>query len=236
MYLFLLLFYFIYSRAYHKHLSPNEWHSIRSLLQNKETPLQIKHKLNHILYKKHENLAERIAYQFKKLHTYKCRYISQSDLYLSAKRGLYKAITNYNTTYSFYPYVKIYIEGELYKCLTDYLPIQFTTKSNSYCSIKTNYIARIKNKDIVNKITKQQDTNKYIDYEKLYYPSSIPEYFNEWELINSSSLTPFQMRILYIKYKYFICGKKISNKKLAQYMACSEEKVRYNLKYIIRKI
>lgn len=232
MYLFILLFCFICSRAYHRPLHPNEWLSIRRLLQNKETPLQIRQKVNHILYKKYENHAERMAYNFKKLHTYKCSHIISSDLYLSAKIGLYKAIKNYNPNYLFHLYVNIYIQGELYKCLTDYLPIQF--KGNSSSLMKTNYIARITNKEVIYKKSKI-NTNKYIDYETLYYPSSIPEYFNNlnWEQIADFPLTPFQRRILYIRYKYFISGKKISNKKLAQYMGCSEEKVRYNLKQII---
>jgi hypothetical protein len=241
-----------YSESYEPHLRRNEWSHIRRILQNKETPPEIRQKTQQILYKKYENLAERMALQFKQIHAYKCTYIMQRDLFLYAKMGLCKAIKNYKPSYCFSPYVKIYIQGELFRSLTDLLPLQFITPKtsigyitppeggyntvrpslmrksvNMVVGIKDSYIAKIQ----TNERTKEINW-KYIDYNKLYYPSTVREYSyqSEWE---GNQFTPFQKRVLYIKYHYLLRGIKITNKKLSEYMGCSEEKIRYNIKRII---
>jgi RNA polymerase sigma factor (sigma-70 family) len=60
---------------------------------------------------------------FRRFHFHKCRNIRTADLILSAKMGLYQCVRNYNGNTSFYPYLRIYLEGALYKGMTEYFPI-----------------------------------------------------------------------------------------------------------------
>ena len=66
---------------------------------------------------------------FKKYHKQKCYNINIEDIILSSKLGLFKSIKKYKGTYNFENYAKKYIQGELYKCLTDFHEINNIPKS-----------------------------------------------------------------------------------------------------------
>ena len=242
-------------------LNNKQWIQIRSLLNNKNLPCSMKNKINYILYKKYETMAFLKAYHFKKNNYYKCKYISLSELSLYSKMALYKAIKNYNPNYHFYNFLKIYIQSELYKGITDLYPICPITKTE-----------RMKKKTI--SITDYQKLNvsekKIIIMKRIHYKKSLDTKFigkDEWlidknipyddyldssnkitqviferdkyekiwyKINNSYFLTPFQKRIFKLKYDFYL-NKIRSNREISKLMVCSEEYVRKNLLQIFRE-
>jgi DNA-directed RNA polymerase specialized sigma subunit len=249
-------------------ITNEQWNHIKNILKNKSTNPSIKKKVHHILYTKYENMAYWKAYQFKKFHSYKCRDISLAELSLYSKIGLYKAIEKYNPQYHFYPYLDTYINGELFKGLTDLYPI---------CSISKRERMKKKNFSIIHFVPSQtyKGDNKELQLErfenaitsekkalfikKLMHNKLLNTKFvgkddwlidknlnhNEnavlqtivdketyeevWYKINHSlDITPFQKRIFYLKYDSHF-NKIRSNRKVAEFMECSEEYVRRQL-------
>ena len=253
-------------------ITNEQWIHIKNILKHKDTPTSIKKRVHHILYTKYENMAYWKAYQFKKFHSHKCRDISLVELSLYSKIGLYKAIEKYNPQYHFYPYLDTYINGELFKGLTDLYPI---------CSISKRERIQKKNFSLINfeqlKIKNKYDDNKELElqrfenaittekkalfmrkmlHNKLLNTKFIGKddwlidknlnhnentvlqtivdketYEEVWYKINHSlDITPFQKRIFYLKYDSQF-NKIRSNRKVAEFMACSEEYVRRQLSF-----
>ena len=99
----MLLFPFIFSlyclsiRIYaYNNLSRENWKTIKHILVHPKTPSSIQSKVRKIIYDKYQNWAIHKAYEFNRLHKYKCRNIDVSDLILYSLEGLHRATLKYN--------------------------------------------------------------------------------------------------------------------------------------------
>ena len=185
-----------------------------------------------ILYNAYEKWAIKKAIDFKNLHKYKCNNIKIEELVFSSKIGLFKAIKKYNGKYDLINFSNIYVNSELFKVLTDKYSLSILPKSH-----------RCKNKSKLSK----QELFRY----KLLLNTKFSCYYESWQLdtifvnnneeisnkiikkyydINKlnlllSNLSPFSIRILFLKY-YNDDNKNFSNKKISELMGCSEETIR----------
>lgn len=258
-------------------LTDEQWSHIKNILKHKDTPPSMKKKVQHILYAKYEKMAYWKAYQFKKFHSHKCRDISLVELSLYSKIGLHKAIEKYNPQYHFYPYLDTYINGELFKGLTELYPIcsiskrermekkdfsvimPFSLPSGSALSIGDNkelqlerfensimtekkafFMKKMLHRKLMNtKFLGNDDwlIDKNLNHNENAVLQTIVDketYEEVWYKINHL-LTPFQKRILHLKYDSQF-NKIRSNRKVAEFMACSEEYVRRQLSTFLGKV
>jgi len=220
------------------YLSIFQWRTIKSLIQNPGTTYSMKKKINNILYNYYEGWAINKAFQFKKKHNYKLKHISGDELSIYSKKGLCDAIKNYNGKNSFTNYATIYINGELYKGLTELYPITSIPKSERIVKKKykgkewfhykrklnTKFVGKdewLIDKTIDNKIENQLSTevlDKYIEF---------------WKKINN--IDAFSKRVFEYKYD-FLLEKQRTNKHISNLMVCSEEHIRKNLQNTLEKI
>lgn len=241
-------------------ITNEQWNHIKNILKNKSTNPSIKKKVHHILYTKYENMAYWKAYQFKKFHSYKCRDISLAELSLYSKIGLYKAIQNYNPNYQLYPFMKIYIQGELYKGITELYPIcsiskeerkkrktisredyqNLTSDEKKLLFMKRKLYKRLIDTKFIGKEDWIIDKNRDDDFMdgsniNLQSISERDKYEKVWYQINNQSfITPFQKRIFQLKYDFYL-NKIRTNREIGELMVCSEEYVRINLSRMVDK-
>lgn len=112
------------------YLSKSQWQSIHSLLKNPSLTVEMRNKINTIIYNSYETYALVKAYEFKTFHKYKCQNIKLDELKLYSKVGLSKAVKKYNGCSYFTNYADKYIKWELYKGLTDLYPLTSIPKSD----------------------------------------------------------------------------------------------------------
>ena len=233
---------------------------IRNLLNNKNLSNSMKKKIHYILYVKYEKIAFFTAYQFKEKNYYKCKYISLRELSLYSKIGLYKAIQNYNPNYQLYPFMKIYIQGELYKGITELYPIcsiskeerkkrktisredyqNLTSDEKKLLFMKRKLYKRLIDTKFIGKEDWIIDKNRDDDFMdgsniNLQSISERDKYEKVWYQINNQSfITPFQKRIFQLKYDFYL-NKIRTNREIGELMVCSEEYVRINLSRMVDK-
>jgi hypothetical protein len=219
------------------HLSVSQLRVINSLITHPTISPNMRNKINSVLFNYFEKWAIHQAFVFKKYHCFKCRSIKGEELGIYAIKGLVDGIRNYNGKSKFIDYIKIYINSQLLKGMTDLQPLTFIPK----------HVRRSKN--WMSKITKHQKNKKYL--KKTLNPSFIgtnnwmveknqkeettqlekiidDEYIaNVWLKIND--IDEYSKNIFYLKYNYQF-EKIRSNKNISLIMNCSEEKVRKNLK------
>jgi hypothetical protein len=114
----------------HGYLSSSQWKSINSLIKNPSLTPSMRYQINKVMYNSYEKYALKSARNFKKLHKHTCRNIKLDELNIYSKFGLYRAIEKYNGSYSFINYVNKYVNGELYRGLTELYPLSSISKSN----------------------------------------------------------------------------------------------------------
>lgn len=83
---------------------------------------------NHI-YMNHHNWTIHYTNNFIKNNEFYLKPSQHNELYIYAIRGLLKAIENYDGRGNFYNYGKIYMNGELYKGITDLGPMRLLPHS-----------------------------------------------------------------------------------------------------------
>lgn len=220
----------MYIHAYNN-LSSENWKTIKHILVHPKTPPYIQSKVRKIIYDKYENWAIHKAYEFNRLHKYKCRNIDVSDLILYSLEGLYRATLKYNGISYFHNYANIYISGSLYEGLTELQPITILPKSirrQSHHDIKVEY--NYQYKKLLN--TRFVSYDEYWMFENMQknIRNEKEEYFlfqEFWNQVNIH-LDPFSKRVFHYKYNYFLDVIR-SNKNIGEYMGCSEENIRINL-------
>ena len=240
LYIFVIFNLFIFSTK--SYVSPLYLNKSTFEILNKifKNPLCDRDKSEKILYKYFEKWAISKAYEFKKLHKYKCSNIFIEDLIIGSKIGLLKSVRKYNGKSPFPNYANIYIKSELLKILTSHfslspLPKSYRIKSKTNMSDNDKIIykkllnTKIINGDYIWQLEKM-NYNKYND-DML---TNINNKYKLEEIINkiNASLTPFLKRIFYLKYNTDFKPIR-SNKQVATLMCCSEECIRKNLKKIL---
>jgi hypothetical protein len=194
----------------------------------------MRNKINKVMYKYYENYALQSACNFKKNHKNTCKNIKLDELKLYSKFGLYRAIEKYNGSFSFINYANKYINGELYRGLTELYPLSSISKSKRRnikgCKDENNKLVRLFTKFI-------SYENNWI-FDKYYGKYNYEEYYNNslqkiiymednnnlFQFVNKN-LDTFSKRVFYYKYDidYNILR---STKEISILMCCSEEKVR----------
>jgi len=249
---FILFFTHYLTNSFPIHLNYNQWSNIQIILQHKETPPKIRNTVKNIIYCAYQKLAINEAYKFKKFHSYKCKNINIEDFFLSSKLGLYKSIQNYNGNTNFENYSKKYIQGELYKCLTNFheitnIPKSYRRKAKKNLSINSRkYYKKFLKTSLVS-------STEYWRFDKMQTQMQIepriltPE--EEQEERNSEQIIRTKMNEIFARLKPDTFTKKVfeykfdsdfkvirSNKYISTLMGCSEEHVRSKLETIKKKI
>ena len=158
-------------------------------------------------------------------HKYKCKHIHISELISYSTFGLYKSILKYNGHYGFIRFSTFYVNGELYKGLTNAYSISTISK---YERMKSKKLNTRDNKDTIIlasfdeewKFNRKDNPYAVANLEQLNYNEKMREI---WEIIQKQDA--FTYRILCLKYDYEFNVIR-TNKHIASLMCCSEEYVR----------
>jgi hypothetical protein len=231
----------------HKFLNKNQWSTLNKHIVSSSTNIHIRTKIDKIIYHHYDDWSYYKALQFKKRHYNKCKHISLNELYLYSNMGLLKAIKKYNGVNNFTNYATIYINGELYRGLTQLHPITNISKkdrivkqniSDTNYANYANYTNNNKNKRTI--IVGYDDwiydkvkiKNNYYNY-KNYWEYNNNEYEEFWENINVL-VEPFEKYLIYSKYDSMF-NIKCSNANIANRLGYSEEYIRLTLKQALLK-
>jgi hypothetical protein len=201
--------------------------------------------INKILFIAYQKYAINQAFMFKKYHKQKCYNINIEDLILSSKTGLFKSIKNYKGTTNFENYSKKYIQGELYKCLTDFHEMNNIPKSiRKKNKTKLTFMERRKyNKGLktsfvssydfwrFDKIQLKSNFNQDLNIGDSYSENRIELWKNLNKYFNSCIFAKKNKRIFLLKYDVDFNVLR-SNENISKIMNCSEE----NIRIILNKI
>lgn len=224
-----------------KYLNLSQWNIIKRCIINPKTDVNMRNNINKIIYFYYDDWSYYKALEFKKFHNFKCNHIQTSELYLYSNKGLLKAIKNYNGKSNFTKYAEIYVNGELYKGLTELYPITIISKRDRYKKQNVSNIELIKRQQKM-KTTfvgydewlyeKLKMKNNFYNY-KNYWEYNYENYEEFWEKINL--LTPFERYLIHSKFDYFLKIKE-SNNYLAKKFGYSEEYIRITIINAIKKL
>jgi RNA polymerase sigma factor (sigma-70 family) len=185
---------------------------------------------NHISIKSTNESSK--AKEFKRFHRQKCKHIPLEELQVYARLGLMNAIRNYKGKSLFSKYANIYIQGQLYRGMTELHPLTIASprdrKNKTLSSTKQKYMLAtyfFGNKEwMIDKIqySKNNDVNDVLNKHVVK-----EEFYN---IINQSNIQTQRM----IRYKFdYEWNQLRTNKQVAELMACSEEHVRKTMKNIV---
>lgn len=148
MYKMRLVILFLLIQNVFSYLTPTQWtiidNSIRYYRQMDSK--EFIQPIHDFIYCNHHNWTLHFTNTFVKKNNFYLNKNQKSELYVYATRGLLKAINNYDGYGNFYGYSKIYMNGELYKGISDLGPMRLLPHSYR-----------------VNKKWKQKNKSKY-DY------------------------------------------------------------------------
>ena len=233
----------IFSKVLSNYLTKNQWTSIKKIIQYTNTNInininintninkqkEIREKINNILFFHYNNWASYHAYEFKQKHPYKCIHIPLNELIIYSSIGLYKSIQNYKGTSEFTQYALHYINGELYRAITELHPIttipkKVRRKQKKNQKIQNNEKCKtILMKDsnwLLNGISTSRFNNEHICFHNYY------DYLEVWNKVNT--LEPFTKKIIHYKFDFYF-NKMKSNKDISSLLDVSEETIRKRL-------
>ena len=215
----------------YKFLSNKEWVILRNYIKSSDTTLSMRDKVDTILFYKHLPFVNKKVNNFKRFHYRKCKHIDKYDLLVCGYKSLYDSVKKYNGDFTFYNYVDKYIQGSLYKVMTEHYPISKISKLDRRKSLakrnttQYNYLPNLylQNKDII----QSPNNNKY----EHTYENGI---YDIWEIIDE--FDPYVRKMFYYKFD-FNFNKVRSNCHISKILCCSEEHVRKTMKnhiYLIK--
>lgn len=222
------------------YLNSNQWRTIKKFIVNHKTNIKIIYKVNKILYFYYHNWSCRKALKFKKFYYNKCKHIPLIELYCYSNIGLIKAINNYDGKGNFTNYANIYINGELYRGLTELHPISIIPKKercrkknvseinifNKGKNFKTRFVGD--NVWLYDKLEIKNNYYNYINYwDNNYVDYHYGDYYEFWQKTNL--LEPFEKHLIHSKFDFNL-NKKVSNNYLAKKLGYSEEYIRVKIK------
>jgi RNA polymerase sigma factor (sigma-70 family) len=235
MFAIFLLFLFVnltYAFTQTSYLTQIQKDRINYIIQHPNTPIEVRTKINKILFIYYKQWAITQAIKFKQLHKHKCRNIALNECALFALAGLHKSILKYDGKHAFTVYSYLHIKGELYKGMTEQQPINILPKSylrKKHLLEESKKIQNLYMKPIYvgfddYKLDKNvQSSNKNVLLETVETKERL---IKIWEKINR--LPSFQRRIFHYKYSHDL-NEVRTNKRIAELMVCSEECVRKNI-------
>jgi len=228
--------FFVFSNGLH--LTSNQLQIINSLIKNKNLEVNQRNQINQLLYTSYEKWCIKRAQYFKQKHFFKCQNIHTSELVLSSKIGLFKAIKNYNGNSDFIYFSDFYVKSELFKTVTHYyamssVPKHIRIKNKNNLSEKEltiynqnvdSYLINYSNSFQIDKV---RNYNNDIEETVIEKQEKYQKYVDVWEKINEID-DAFTKRIFFLKYDFDFTILR-SNKKIGILMCCSEETIRQRL-------
>jgi hypothetical protein len=225
----------------YKILNTEQIQLIKTIIKNKNTTIKMREKINYILYNYYKPFAIKKSVEFKSYHKHKCINVDISELVNYSYEGLYRAILVYNGNSDFIKFISIFINGNLYKCMTESQSLNIIPKSYKR---RKNYIKILQKKDKTRNYNKnnikihlvgsnkwileKNILNKYSSNSNSNIDKIIEEdfYKNIWQKINGYDDS---IKLIF-NYKYdFYFNKINSNKKISKLLNCCEETVRLKI-------
>ena len=206
-------------------LKTNQWKQINSLIQRPDLSQEIRVTLNKVIYKHYSGWALYKTIEFKKFHYYKCKHIPLEELHLYCLEGLQKGIERYDASSSFFNYIQYYIRGRLYKGMSELHPLSNTSlrkrmrKQNANTNANTVFVGENAWLFDTAETTESYNNEKNVKI---------------WEFIHHN-LSAKDRKIMTYKYD-FDFNEIRTNKKVAELMVYSEEKIRTKLHEIRDKL
>jgi hypothetical protein len=213
------------------HLTVNQMHSARRLLNNPALPTVERTTIRRVLFVSHEKWAVKQAKEFKTLHRYKCRDISLDELAFAGKVGLFKSSQKYDGRIEFVRFSEIYVKSELLKTMTARLAATSCLSARERMSSKTP----------VRSIEYQRHSTSIIYRMDIFnnrLPSSEPQPTERFQISPLLVEHAFTKRIMNLKLQRIIikdARKPLSNSHIAKLMCCSEETVRLTIRKFMRE-
>jgi len=222
-----------------KYINNEQWNILKKYIINPQTNIIERNKINKIIYFYYDDWSYYKALKFKKFHYNKCKNIPLIELYSYSNVGLLKAIKNYNGKSNFIKYAEIYVNGELYKGLTDLHPISIVSRKERSKKQNISEVNLYNKENIKTRFIGNNDwlyenlniKNNYYVY-KNYWERDYDFYENFWEKTNL--LTPFEKYLVQSKYNYFLESKE-TNLYIAKKLGYSEEYIRKTIKNALDK-
>tara|TARA_B100001173_G_scaffold310558_1_gene325448 strand:- start:1021 stop:1677 length:657 start_codon:yes stop_codon:yes gene_type:complete len=181
---------------------------------------------NHI-YMNHHNWTIHYTNNFVENNSFYLKPSQHNELYIYAIRGLLKAIENYDGHGNFYNYGKIYMNGELYKGITDVGPMRLLPHS-----YRVNRKWRMKNKEKYDKYNTQIKSD--INWESSYVrPNDMNTKTNI--LSTLTELTNEERMLFFMRYDHKM-NKKYTLKTIGDFYGYSEETARKKIKKLHEKL
>jgi len=216
------------------YLSLDQVRSVQSILRNQETPPIILQKTKTILYHHYYPWVLKETKEFSKIHRKAIQQIvkpTSIDIY--GLQGLSKAIKHYNGTSAFHIYAKPYVQGELYRGLTDSTVLK-PYRHSQIISQKNNTIILMQNKQTL------VSYSNYWTFDKLLQEKGNRIYSDPTriEMIRDSvdSMDPDMRRLFYLRYHSFDLSLRYPIAKICELLCISSETYRKRMNYIIAKI
>ena len=224
-----------------KFIQKDQWKRLQFFITHPKITFEMRNKINRILYVYYDDWAFFKAIKFKKMHKYKCRHITLDELYTYSNIGLITAIQKYNGKSNFAKYAEIYVNGQLYKAITDLHPLTSISKNQRIHKIthKTSLsLHKFKKKLQTKFIGKDEWLLEKLKIQNTFYDNNnnnidFYDYQEIWNKINE--LKPFERQIFYSKLDFFF-NKKASNKTISEKMGYSEEYIRQIIVKSMKKI
>lgn len=226
MLLLLIVLYFNFINSYH--LTNNQYSSIMNLIKNNDLTKIQRNKLNDILYKSHEEYSIKRSLVFKKKHYSNCNKISNNEMILYGKMGLYKSVLKYDGRSNFTYFAALNIHYEHLNALNDahslsILPVSIRKKNKKkFTQDEMNEYKKLLNVEL------KYDTsfwrnNMNINNDNQY---NLYKYEKLWSYIHT--LDPILKEIIYLKFdnNFNIIRK---HKDIAEIKSLSTETIRKRL-------
>lgn len=179
------------------------------------------------IYKNHHKWTIKFTNNFIEKNNFYLKQSQQNELYIYASKGLLKAINNYDGYGNFYSYSKIYMNGELYKGISDVGPIRLLPHH-----YRVSKKWRNKNKEHYEKY------NKPIDRRVNWHSSCISNINvdTKSDILSVVNDLNCDERLLFsLRYDEKM-DKKYTLKQISDFYGCSQETVRNRMKSIHDKI
>lgn len=212
-----------YTNAY-KMISPSQWSDLQHIILSPETTPSMRQKVNFIVFQRHLPMMYRIVTHFRSVHRKKSNNIKHDDMLAYAYKGLYDASCKYNGRFAFVKYANIYIQGALYKALTEHHPISIQTKSQrrTRANYSTEYYQTIRNNIY---LQKRDYLSSFVSETRSI---SIEPFVEKWKHIQT--FPPFVNRCFSLKFDFYF-NRIRTNQQVSDLMCCKEEWVRRNIAY-----
>lgn len=211
-------------------LKIDQWKRINDLIRRPDLSPEIRITINKVIYKHYCDWALYQTIEFKKYHYYKCKKIPLEELHLYCLEGLQKGIERYDASSSFFNYIQYYIRGRLYKGMTELQPVSNVSlrKRMRKKNKKSNTVFVGENDWIFDKVLQNKESTTTT------WDTSYEKKVKIWEFIHKS-FSSKDKRIMEYKYD-FDFNELRSNKKVAELMVYSEEKIQVQLYEMKKKI